>query len=87
MSPTESPRTTNRLLLAIVVFLAGVVLKFSEPVVIALLLTVLLVYLIDPLVVLLMRLRSNLQWGGQLAFSPAPGRTHSDRAGWFHEWQ
>jgi AI-2 transport protein TqsA len=45
--------TTNRLLIAIVVFLAGAVLKLAAPVFIVLLLTVLLVYLIDPVVVFL----------------------------------
>ncbi len=53
MLPAAPDRTTHRLLLAIVVFLTGAALKFAAPVVIALLLTVLLVYLIDPLVVLL----------------------------------
>lgn len=52
--PEPSPqRTTNRLLTVIVVFLAGVVLKLAAPIVIVLLLTFLLVYLIDPLVVVL----------------------------------
>lgn len=53
-------KTTNKLLTVIVVFLTGAVLKFAAPVVIALLLTVLLVYLIDPLVVLLHRRRLPL---------------------------
>ena len=44
---------TNRLLMIIVIFLAGAALKLAAPVVIALLLTILLVYLIDPVVVLL----------------------------------
>ena len=39
--------------MAVVIFLAGAAIKLAAPVVIALLLTVLLVYLIDPLVVLL----------------------------------
>ncbi|HET6449786.1 MAG TPA: AI-2E family transporter [Spirochaetia bacterium] len=53
MLPPTPDRTTHRLLMTIVVFLTGAALKFAAPVVIALLLTVLLVYLIDPLVVLL----------------------------------
>jgi predicted PurR-regulated permease PerM len=53
MQPAIPDRTTQRLLIAVVVFLTGAVLKLAAPVVIALLLTVLLVYLIDPLVVLL----------------------------------
>jgi AI-2 transport protein TqsA len=53
MLPATPDRTTHRLLLTIVVFLTGAALRFAAPVVIALLLTVLLVYLIDPLMVLL----------------------------------
>ena len=53
MPPATPERTTNRLLAAVVIFLTGAALKLAAPVVIALLLTVLLVYLIDPLVVLL----------------------------------
>jgi AI-2 transport protein TqsA len=61
MPPVPPERTTHRLLLAVVIFLTGAVLKLAAPVVIALLLTVLLVYLIDPLVVLLStRLRLRL---------------------------
>jgi len=56
----EPARATNRLLAAIVVFLAGAALKLAAPVVIALLLTALLVYLIDPLVALLTRRRLPL---------------------------
>ena len=39
--------------MAVVVFLTGAVLKLAAPVVIALLLTIMLVYLIDPVMVLL----------------------------------
>ncbi len=53
MQPASPDRTTQRLLMAVVVFLTGAALKLAAPVVIALLLTVMLVYLIDPLVVLL----------------------------------
>ncbi|HVO39820.1 MAG TPA: AI-2E family transporter [Spirochaetia bacterium] len=53
-------KTTNKLLTVIVVFLTGAALKFAAPVVIALLLTVLLVYVIDPLVILLNRRRLPL---------------------------
>ena len=53
MLPATPDQSTHRLLLVIVVFLTGAALRFAAPVVIALLLTVLLVYLIDPLVVLL----------------------------------
>ncbi len=53
MQPATPDRTTQRLLMAVVVFLTGAALKLAAPVVIALLLTVMLVYLIDPLVVLL----------------------------------
>jgi AI-2 transport protein TqsA len=63
MPHTTPERTTHRLLLAIVIFLTGAALKLAAPVVIALLLTILLVYLIDPLVVLLnrqLRLRFGL---------------------------
>ncbi len=60
-------RTTNRLLMTIVVFLTGAALKLAAPVVIALLLTVLLVYLIDPVVVLLHRRRMPLWLAGTIA--------------------
>ena len=60
-------RTTNRLLIAIVIFLTGAALKLAAPVVIALLLTVLLVYLIDPLVVLLTRRRLPLWLAGTIS--------------------
>jgi AI-2 transport protein TqsA len=53
MLPAETNHTTNRLLTAVVIFITGAALKLAAPVVIALLLTILLVYLIDPLVVLL----------------------------------
>jgi predicted PurR-regulated permease PerM len=58
----ESPpgRTTNRLLITIVIFLTGAALKLASPVVIAILLAVLLAYLIDPLVVLLHHRRMPL---------------------------
>jgi AI-2 transport protein TqsA len=46
-------RTTNRLLVVIVLFLGVAALKLASPVFILLLLTVLLTYLIDPLVVVL----------------------------------
>ena len=52
MPPDTPDRTTNRLLMAVVVFLTGAVLKLAAPVVIALLLTIMLVYLIDPVMVL-----------------------------------
>jgi AI-2 transport protein TqsA len=52
--------TTNRLLIVIVIFLTGAALKLAAPVVIALLLTLMLVYLIDPLVVFLHRRRLPL---------------------------
>jgi len=55
MPAPDPARTTNRLLITIVVFLTGAVLKLVAPVVILLLLTVMLVYLIDPIVVLLNR--------------------------------
>ena len=59
--PEPSPtRTTNKLLTVIVVFLTGAALKFAAPVFIALLLTVLLVYVIDPLVVFLHKRRLPL---------------------------
>jgi AI-2 transport protein TqsA len=59
--PEPNPvRTTNKLLTVIVVFLTGAALKFAAPVFIALLLTVLLVYVIDPLVVFLHRRRLKL---------------------------
>jgi AI-2 transport protein TqsA len=50
MADMESGRLTNRLLLAIVFFLTIYALKFAQPVFIALLLTVLLVYVMDPVV-------------------------------------
>jgi predicted PurR-regulated permease PerM len=53
-------RMTNKLLTVIVVFLTGAALKLASPVFIALLLTVLLVYVIDPLVVFLHRRRLPL---------------------------
>ncbi len=66
--PEASPgRTTNRLLMTIVVFLTGAALKLAAPVVIALLLTILLVYLIDPLVLLLHRRRLPLWLASTIA--------------------
>ncbi len=66
--PERSPgRTTNRLLMTIVVFLTGAVLKLAAPVVIALLLTILLVYLIDPLVLVLHRRRLPLWLAATIA--------------------
>jgi AI-2 transport protein TqsA len=59
--PVPDPaRTTNRLLIVVVVFLTGAFLKLVAPVVILLLFTMLLVYLIDPIVVLLNRARLPL---------------------------
>ena len=60
MPETIPAKTTNKLLTVVVVFLTGAALKLAAPVVIALLLTVLLVYLIDPLVVFLHRRRLPL---------------------------
>jgi AI-2 transport protein TqsA len=60
MIPVNPPSTTNRLLIVVVVFLTGAALKLAAPVFIALLLTVLLVYLIDPLVVFLHHRRMPL---------------------------
>ena len=65
----EPARITNRLLTVIVVFLAGAALKLAAPVVIALLLTVLLVYLIDPLVALLTRRRLPLWLAAVIAIA------------------
>jgi AI-2 transport protein TqsA len=50
MAEMEGGRLTNKLLLAIVFFLTIYSLKFAQPVFIALLLTVLLVYVMDPVV-------------------------------------
>lgn len=59
--PEPSPtKTTNKLLTVVVVLLTGAALKFAAPIFIALLLTVLLVYVIDPLVVFLHRRRLPL---------------------------
>ncbi len=59
--PEPNPaRTTNKLLTVVVVFLTGAALKLAAPVFIALLLTVLLVYVIDPLVVFLHKRRLPL---------------------------
>ena len=60
MPEPDPAKTTNTLLTVIVIFLTGAALKFAAPVVIALLLTVLLVYLIDPLVLFLHRRRLPL---------------------------
>ncbi|HVP20071.1 MAG TPA: AI-2E family transporter, partial [Spirochaetia bacterium] len=59
--PEPNPaKTTNKLLTAVVIFLTGAALKLASPVFILLLLTVLLVYVIDPLVVFLHRRRLPL---------------------------
>ena len=59
--PEPNPaRTTNKLLTVVVIFLTGAALKLAAPVFIALLLTVLLVYVIDPLVVFLHKRRLPL---------------------------
>jgi AI-2 transport protein TqsA len=50
MPQIDSARVANRLLLVIVVFLTVAALKFAQPIFIALLLTVLLVYVMDPIV-------------------------------------
>jgi predicted PurR-regulated permease PerM len=60
MSFMESPQAANRFLLVIVIFLSVAALKFAQPVIIALLLTVLLVYVMDPLVSFLQRRRVPL---------------------------
>ncbi len=60
MAEMESGRITNRLLLAVVFFLSVFALKFAQPVFIALLLTILLVYVMDPLVSFFHRRRSPL---------------------------
>ena len=60
MTEQRPDSTTHRILMVIVIFLTGAVLKLAAPVVIALLLTILLVYLIDPLLVLLHRLHLPL---------------------------
>jgi AI-2 transport protein TqsA len=52
--------TTNRLLLIVAAFLIVVSLKLAQPVIIALLLTILLVYVMEPIVSLLQRARSPL---------------------------
>jgi len=55
MAESTPQRTTNRLLAVVVIFLVGATLKLAAPVVIALLFTTMLVYLIDPVVVLLIK--------------------------------
>ena len=69
MSDLRPTSTTNRILMVIVIFLTGAALKLAAPVVIALLLTILLVYLIDPLVVLLNRLRLPLWLSALIAIA------------------
>lgn len=66
MAPLDGSRTTNRLLLAIVAFLGVAALKLAQPIFIALLLTVLLVYVMDPVVSFLHRRRVTL-WLATLA--------------------
>jgi AI-2 transport protein TqsA len=60
MPQPDAARTTNRLLLVIVTLLGAAALRLAAPVFIALLLTVLVVYMIDPLVVFLQRRRLPL---------------------------
>ncbi len=60
MPQPDAARTTNRLLLAIVILLGAAALRLAAPIFIALLLTVLVVYMIDPLVVFLQRRRFPL---------------------------
>ena len=67
MPEPSAGKTTNRLLITVVIFLTGAVLKLAAPVVIALLLTILLVYLIDPLVVLLHHRRLPLWLAATIA--------------------
>jgi AI-2 transport protein TqsA len=50
MPALDNPRMTNRLLLIVVIFLGVAALKLASPIFIALLLTVLLVYVMDPIV-------------------------------------
>lgn len=57
MASFDSTRTTNTLLLLLVLFLTVTALKFAEPVFLAVLLSVLLLYVMDPLVVVLRRRR------------------------------
>lgn len=57
MPSLDNTRTTNILLLVVVFFLAVTGLKFAEPVLLAVLLSVLLLYVMDPLVILLRRRR------------------------------
>ncbi len=53
-------RIATRLLLVIVIFLTVAALRFAQPVIIALLLTVLLVYVMDPIVSFLQKRRFPL---------------------------
>ncbi|MCX7030236.1 MAG: hypothetical protein NTU62_08960, partial [Spirochaetes bacterium] len=53
-------RTTNVLLTLIAIVLVGAAFRAAEPVFIALLLSILLVYVLDPLVIQLQRLRLPL---------------------------
>ena len=69
MNESGDARAIKGLLSAVVVFLAGVALKLAQPVIISLLLTVLLVYLIDPLVVFLQRRRLPLSLSAFIAIS------------------
>ena len=60
MPQPDAARTTNRLLLVIVILLGAVAPRLAAPIFIALLLTVQVVYMIDPLVVFLQRRRLPL---------------------------
>ncbi len=60
MPQPDAARTTNSLLFVIVILLGAAALRLAAPVFIALLLTVLVVYMIDPLVVFLQRRRLPL---------------------------
>jgi AI-2 transport protein TqsA len=56
----DAARTTNHLLMALLILIGAVILKLAAPVFVALLLAALLVYVIDPVVVFLQRLRLPL---------------------------
>jgi AI-2 transport protein TqsA len=66
----DRQRTTNVLLTLIAVVLAGAVLRAAEPVFIALLLSVLLVYVLDPLVIPLQRMHLPL-WAATIVAAVA----------------
>ena len=63
-------KTTNVLLTLIAVVLVGAAFRAAEPVFIALLLSILLVYVLDPLVVQLQRLRLPL-WAAVILAAPS----------------